>query len=143
MFLRLSLLALIVATAASSTAKPPSFQVKIVSVESRSFQGPPLVPRDCSWWDLSAYCYSSSLVSYVENTMVVQEENGKSLEIGCTVYAKWSHCVGLPVNGTFAATMKKDGLEVRYPDAHHKWRKQLYEILPVGGSAPGGRPAPR
>ena len=130
----------LLSAAANVMAKPVTLQVKVVSAESRTLQGPPLVPHDCTIWDLSAYCYGSSPVTYVENTMVVREADGKSLEIGCTVYAKWSHCSDLPVNHTFEATTKKNRLDIRYVDAHHKWRTQRYEILKpkenVSGSTP-------
>jgi hypothetical protein len=67
--------------------------------------------------------------TYVENTMVVQEPDGNSLEIACTVYNRWSHCTSLPVDQSFEAWMGKRGLEIRYMDQHGKIRKQLYEIL--------------
>jgi len=61
--------------------------------------------------------------------MVVQEPNGKSLEIGCTVYNQWSHCTTLPVNQSFQAWMGKHDLKIRYLDQQGKWRTQVYEIL--------------
>jgi hypothetical protein len=69
----------------------------------------------------------------VENTMVVQEPDGKSLEIACTVYNRWSNCINLPVNQSFQARMGKHGLEIRYLDQHGKMRKQVYEILSQNG----------
>jgi hypothetical protein len=71
--------------------------IKVLSEESRQFQGPRFAPPDCNFQDISAYCFSS-VKTYVENTMVVQESDGKSLEIACTVYNQWSHCASLPVN---------------------------------------------
>jgi hypothetical protein len=125
----LFLLALMLFLSASAWAKHVPVQVKVLSAESHAFQGPPLDPPNCNWKDISAYCYGSSPEIYVENTMVVQETGGKSLKIACTVYNQWSHCTDLPLNQTFQATMRKDGLEIRYLDQHHKVRKQLYEIL--------------
>jgi hypothetical protein len=125
----LFLLALMLFPSASAWAKHVPVQVKVLSAESHAFQGPPLAPPNCNWKDISAYCYGSSPEIYVENTMVVQETGGKSLKIACTVYNQWSHCTDLPLNQTFQATMRKDGLEIRYLDQHHKVRKQLYEIL--------------
>jgi hypothetical protein len=101
----------------------------VLSAESHEFQAPPLAPRDCGWRDYSAYCNNSSPETYVENTMVVQEPDGKSLRIACTVYNQWSNCTGLPVHQTFQARMVKHGVEIRYLDQHHKWRKQVYEIV--------------
>jgi hypothetical protein len=61
--------------------------------------------------------------------MVVREPDGKSLQIACTAYNRWSHCTDLPVNSTFEAKMERHGLEIRYLDQSHKMRRQLYEIL--------------
>jgi hypothetical protein len=113
----------------SAMSKNWQLQVKVLSADSHHFQGPPLVPRDCEWRDISAYCYSSSPKTYVEHKMVVQEPDGKQLEIACTVYNQWSHCASLPVNQSLHARMTKHGIEIRYLDQHGKWRKQLYEIL--------------
>jgi hypothetical protein len=114
---------------ASAWSKDLPLHIKVLSAESHQFQGPPLVPRDCNWRDISAYCYSSSPDTYVENTMVVEESNGKSLEIACTVYNQWSHCTSLHVNQSFQAWLGKHGLKIRYLDQHGKMRKQVYEIL--------------
>jgi hypothetical protein len=120
---------LLLAATVSAWSKDWPLQIKVLSAESRQFQDPPLVPRDCEWRDLSAYCYSSSPETYVENKMAVETPDGKHLEIACTVYNQWSHCANLPVNRTFQARMTKHGLEIRYLDQHGKMRKQLYEIL--------------
>ena len=110
-------------------SKDVPLQIKVVSALSRQFQAPPLDPPDCNWRDISAYCYSSSSVTYIENKMVVQESDGQSLEIACTVYARWSPCATLPVNHSFQAWRVKRGLKIRYPDQRGKWRNQVYEIL--------------
>jgi len=104
-------------------------QVKVLSAESRQFQAPPIDPPNCNWKDISAYCDSSSPQTYFENTMVVQEPDGESLEVACTVLNLWSPCAVLPVNQSFQAQREKHGLEIRYPDQHGKMHKQLYEIV--------------
>lgn len=114
---------------ASASSKPLPFQVKVLSAESQSFKAPALDPPNCNFHDIDAYCSSSSPQTYVENTMVVQEPNGKSLEVACTVYNQWSRCTTLPVNQSFQATVEKHGLEIRYSDQNHKMRKELYKIL--------------
>jgi hypothetical protein len=120
---------LLLAATGSAWSKNWPLHVKVLSAENHEFQGPPLVPRDCEWRDLSAYCYSSSPETYVEHTMVVQAPGGKSLEIACTVFNRWSRCTSLPVNQSFQARMTKHGLEIRYSDQHGKLCKQVYEIL--------------
>jgi len=118
---------------ASSRALPS--EIKVLSAESQTVKAPPITPPDCNWQDLSAYCYSSKPIAYFENTMVIQESDGRSLKISCTAYNRWSHCVDLPINQTFQATMEKHGLEIRYLDKNHKMRKQMYEILPENESS--------
>jgi len=86
---------------ASAWSKDLPLQIKVLSAESHPFQGPALAPVNCDYHDISAYCSSSSPITYVENTMVVEEPNGNSLEIACTVYNQWSHCRNLPVNRSF------------------------------------------
>jgi hypothetical protein len=114
---------------ASQTSAP--VEIKVLSASSYTFEAPPLSPPDCNWKDISAYCYSSALTTYIENTMIVEEPNGKRFAIGCTVYAPWSGCTKLPVNRTFQAHMEKNGLQVRFQDEHHKWRRQTYDLLKV------------
>jgi len=114
---------------ASASSKPLPIEVEVLKAESYTFESPPIIPNDCNWEDLSAYCYGSKPIDHVQNTMVVREPDGKSLQIACTVYNRWSHCTDLPVNSTCEAKMEKHGLEIRYLDQNHKIRRQLYEIL--------------
>ena len=114
---------------ASASSRPPPFQVKVLRAESYTLKSPPIIPHDCNQQDLSAYCYGSKPIGYVQKTMVVREPDGKSLQIACTAYNRWSHCTDLPVNSTFEAKMERHGLEIRYLDQSHKMRRQLYEIL--------------
>jgi len=103
--------------------------IKVISEKTYQVQGPPLVPVNCNWPDYSAYCNNSRPRTYTENTMVVQEPDGKSLEVECTVYARWAHCPTLPVNQSYEARMKKNGVEISYLDQHGKMREQFYEIV--------------
>jgi hypothetical protein len=114
---------------ASASSKVLPFEVKVLKAESYTFKSPPIIPHDCNQQDFSAYCYGSKPVSYVENTMVVREPDGKSLQIACTAYNRWSHCVDLPVNSTFEGKMERHGLEILYADQNQRMRKQLYEIV--------------
>jgi len=114
---------------ANASPKPAPLQIKVLSAQNHTFQRTPFYPPNCNWRDLDAYCDNSSPVTYVENTMVVRENSGQSVEISCTVYNPWSRCVDLPVNRTFQAKKEKRGLEIRYQDDHHKWRKEFYEIV--------------
>jgi hypothetical protein len=120
--------------AGAANASPKHVQVKVLSATSYQFQSPPFFPPNCNWRDISAYCTNSSPVTYVRNTMIVQEPNGRSLEIGCTVEDEWSHCAALRVDQTLQAKKTKNGLEIRYLDLFGKWRKAVYEILPEAGN---------
>ncbi len=124
-----SVVVLSLAVLPGAWAKERPFPIKVLSAESQQVEGPPLAPPDCNWKDISAYCYSSSPETYLENTMVIQEPDGKPIKITCTVYNQWSHCVPLPVNQTFEARIGRRGLEIRHIDPHGKVSKQLYEIL--------------
>ena len=124
---------LLLAAMASAWSQDLPLQIKVLSGESRQFEGPLLDPPNCNWRDINAYCTNSSPITYVENTMVVQEPDGKSLEIACTVLNRWSNCTSLPVNQSFEARMGKHGLEIHYLDQHGKMRKQVYEILRENG----------
>jgi hypothetical protein len=123
---------LLLAAMPNSWSKDLVLHIKVLSEQSRQFQAPRLAPPNCNFEDLDAYCFSS-MKTYVENTMVVQEPDGKSLEIACTAYNRWSHCTSLPVNQSFPARMGKNGLEIRYLDQHGKIREQDYEILRGNG----------
>ncbi len=125
----LCVLTLLLMAAASAWSKESPLQIKVLSAESRIFEGPPIAPPDCNWRDISAYCTSSKPESYVENKMAVQEPDGKTLEIACTVYNQWSHCASLPVNQTFKARIVKNGVEIWFKDQRGKLRKQVYEVL--------------
>lgn len=132
-----AIFALSILLLASAWAKDLPLHIMVLSAESRQFQGPRLDPPNCNFQDIDAYCYGSSPETYVENTMVVQEPDGKSLEIACTVYNQWSHCTSLPVNQSFQAWLGKHGLEIRYLDQHGKVREQAYEILRENGKQAG------
>ncbi len=104
-------------------------QIKVLSSESHKIERPVTTPPDCNWKDLSAYCYSSSPLTYVAITMVVEQLDGKSLRIECTAKSPSSRCVPLPVSQTFEARRRKDGLEIQYRDRQGRSRKQLYRIV--------------
>src|SRR5277367_5016263 len=115
-----AILALSTLFLASAWSKDLPIQIKVLSGETRQFQGPPFPPIDCVWRDISAYCSNSSPEAFAEHTMVVQEPGGKSLEIACTVYNQWSRCTNLPVNQSFQAWMGKRSLKIRYSDQSGK-----------------------
>lgn len=106
-------------------------QIKILRSEQRLITGAPSVEKNCNWRDLSAYCTSSTPETYVEKSMVIQEMNGQSMRITCTVLNRWSNCANLPVGKTFDAWSKKGALIVRYRDNRGKQRDQKYDVADV------------
>jgi len=106
-------------------------QIKVLSNEQRLTIGAPSVEKNCTWRDLSAYCTSSTPETYVEKSMVVEERNGQSMRIRCTVLNRWSSCANLPVGKTFEAWSKKGALIVRYTDSRGKQHEQKYDVVDV------------
>ena len=106
-------------------------QIKILSNEQWLTTGAPSVEKNCNWRDISAYCTSSTPETYVEKSMAVQEMNGQSMRITCTVLNRWSNCANLPVGNTFEAWLKKGALVVRYTDSRGKQREQKYDVVGV------------
>jgi hypothetical protein len=85
-------------------------------------------PRDCSIPDYSAFCHYRR-IALVRNTMLVQDSDGKSFTIACSVDLRWSKCALLAVGEKFNARKEKAGIMVFYPDAKGKERKQLYQVV--------------
>jgi len=85
-------------------------------------------PKDCGMADYSGYCHHNR-TALVRNTLVVQDNNGKSFTIACAVELQRSKCALLPVGRKFEARKQKGGIEVLYPDAKGKQRKQLYQLV--------------
>jgi hypothetical protein len=65
------------------------------------------------------------------NTLVVQEDDGTTFRVACTVDAKFSRCVPLPTGESFDARREKHGITLYYVDDRGKARSQLYTF--VGG----------
>lgn len=103
--------------------------IKVLSSEQWSTTGAPAVARDCNWRDISAYCTSSIPETYVEKSMLVQDMNGRSLRIACTVLNQWSSCANLPIGQTFQAWQTKHALVVRYADSKGKQHNLKYDVV--------------
>jgi hypothetical protein len=92
-------------------------------------------PKDCGIMDYSAYCHHSRS-AIVRHTMVVQDSNGKTYTIACTVDTIWSNCASLPVGGVFSAEKIKRGIRISYPTAKGKEVKQSYALVPAADKPP-------
>ncbi len=109
-------------------------QIKVLSAEHRALDTGTPVPKDCDMQNYSAYCNESRNPS-VENVMVVQDAEGKSFTITCTVDSRFSKCAALPVGETFDARKDKHGLTVLYRNDKGKEAKSVYQIT-ENGSGP-------
>jgi hypothetical protein len=120
------------ATGAESKSEAPH-TIKVLSARTESV---PLssdsndVPTDCGIQDYSAYCHQGRKV-VVRNTMVVQDEQGKSYTISCAVDSRWSNCTLLEVGETFGAQKEKHGFTIWYQNSKGKEVKQSYALVPA------------
>jgi len=98
------------------------------------------VPQNCDQLTFDAYCRSTTNVPLL-STLLVQEDNGPTYRISCTVESKYSRCVPLAKGESYDAKRTKHGLEVYYEDDKGKTRRQSYTLVAENGKA-GGAPVP-
>lgn len=97
------------------------------------------VPLNCEQLTFDAYC-RSTINAPLLSTLLVQEDNGPTYRISCTVESKYSRCVPLAKGESYDAKRTKRGLEVYYEDDKGKTRKQSYTLVAENGKA--GAPVP-
>jgi hypothetical protein len=124
----LSALFLLNATFAESASQAYPVRIKVISAETRALNAEAQVPKDCDLQNFSAYCNESRSPS-AQNIMLVQDSEGKSFRIACTIDSRWSKCSPLPVGETFEARNEKHGFTVLYRNAKGKEAKQLYQVV--------------
>lgn len=121
---------------AASAAYP--LRIKVLSAQTHAVQAEAQVPRDCDLSNYSAYCNGSRVPSS-QSTMLVQDADGRSFWIACTVDSRWSKCSTLPAGQTFDARKQKRGITIVYWNKRGKEIKQVYQLLsvadPVAASA--------
>jgi len=143
-FIRLLPVFFLVNTMFAGPSEAYPLQIKVLSAEFHGLDSAPPVPKDCDLQNFSAYCNESKKAS-AQNVMLVQDSDGKSFSIACTVDSRWSRCAPLTVGKTFDARKDKRGITVLYRDAKGKERKQLYQLLatapgPQSGAAADSQP---
>lgn len=69
----------------------------------------------------------------MRHTMLVQDSDGKSFTIACTVDSIWSKCIALPVGAVFVAEKTKRGIIIHYPNTKGKEVKQAYAVVVPDG----------
>jgi PEGA domain len=124
----LGFLLIAVAWAHAATKNAEILTIKVMSATTESI---PLntdsngVPKDCGIMDYSAYCHHSRS-AIVRHTMLVQDSNGQSFTISCTVDSIWSKCIDLPAGAVFTAQRTRRGITIWYPNAKGREVKQFY-----------------
>ena len=131
----LPLVSLLQPGAAKASSRAYPLQIKVLSAEYHSVGSSTPVPKDCDMQNYSAYCNESRNPT-VENVMVVQDSEGNSFTISCTVDSRWSKCSPLPVGETFDAREDKHGITVLYRNAKGKETKQVYQVLAATQTPP-------
>jgi len=99
------------------------------------------VPRNCDQLNYDAYCHSSK-TEQVTNTLLIQENNGATFRVACTIESKWSKCIPLPKGEAFDARQEKHGITIYYADDDGKPRRQLYAFVGPTQNAGAAAPAP-
>ena len=130
----IEILLLAVASAFPATRQDEVLTIKVMSATTESI---PLstddngVPKNCGIMDYDAYCHHSRN-AIVRHTILVQDSDGKSFTVTCTVDSIWSKCTDLPVGVVFIAERTKHGITVHYPNAKGKDVKQAYALVTAG-----------
>ena len=121
--------------AGAVTKTVPQITIKVLSAHTEST---PLsggdnngVPQNCGTMDYDAYCHHSRS-AIVRHFMTVEDSNGKSYTVACTVDSIWSKCASLPEGAVFSAQQIKRGITVWFPNAKGKLVKQTYVLVPAG-----------
>jgi hypothetical protein len=108
-------------------------QVTTLKVLSATTESTPIsgekndVPADCNQVEYSAYCLHSR-TAVVRYRMVVQDKEGKSYTISCTVDSRWSKCAPLSEGRTYNGQLDKRAMTVWYENSKGKVVKQTYAI---------------
>jgi len=121
--------------AGAVTKTVPHITIKVLSshTESTPLSGGDKngVPQNCGIMDYDAYCHHSRS-AIVRHIMTVEDSNGKSYTVSCTVDSIWSKCASLPEGAVFSAQQIKRGITVWFPNAKGKLVKQTYVLVPAG-----------
>jgi hypothetical protein len=125
----LAIAVLLLAASASAATRSSEIRIKILDSDTHSVSlGGNGVPVNCDNVNFDAYC-NHSKDAIVTNTLLVQEDNGRTYHIVCTIETRYSRCVPLPKGGSYDARRDKKGVTVYYVDDRGKVRSQLYTVV--------------
>jgi PEGA domain len=108
-------------------------RIKVLSADFHSLDDANPVPKNCDLTNFDAYCNESKNATG-ENVMRVQDSDGKSFVITCTVDSRWSKCAPLQVGETYEARRGKNGITVWIQNPNGKDSTRQYRLAGDGSS---------
>jgi len=124
-----AVLFLLVAVSAHAVKNNNNLRITVLDSETHSIGlADSGVPKNCDQVNYDAYC-NSSKTALVTNTLLVQQDDGNTFHVSCTIDSKWSRCMPLPKGESFDAKKEKRGLLVYFEDDKGKLRSQLYTYV--------------
>jgi hypothetical protein len=113
---------------ANAAAEGSALRIKVIDAESH-----PIIltsdqaPQECDQINYSGYCHGGRTQT-TQHILTVQEVDGESYHLTCTVDTRWSKCEALVVGAMYDARMEKHGITIYYVN-DGKLRKQLYTFV--------------
>jgi hypothetical protein len=143
LFLALFLFNAIFAATVASQYSP--IRIKVLTAEFHPVANSSPVPVNCDMQNFDAYCNESKNPTG-ENVMQVQDSDGHSFTISCSVDSRWSRCGPLSVGETYEARKGKHGLTVWMQASNGKETTRLYRLAgedtgPESGAAANSTPS--
>ena len=108
-------------------------RIKVLSADFHSLADANPVPKNCDLTNFDAYCNESKNATG-ENIMRVQDSDGKSFVITCTVDSRWSKCAPLQVGESYEARRGKNGITVWIQNPNGKDSTRQYRLAGDGSS---------
>jgi hypothetical protein len=108
-------------------------RIKVLSADFHSLDDANPVPKNCDLTNFDAYCNESKNATG-ENIMRVQDSDGKSFVITCTVDSRWSKCAPLQVGESYEARRGKNGITVWIQNPNGKDSTRQYRLAGDGSS---------
>jgi hypothetical protein len=108
-------------------------RIKVLSADFHSLADANPIPKNCDSSNFDAYCNESKNATG-ENVMRVQDSDGKSFLITCTVDSRWSKCAPLQVGESYEARRGKNGITVWIQNPNGKESTRQYRLAGDGSS---------
>ncbi len=143
LFLALFLFNAIFAATVASQYSP--IRIKVLTAEFHPIADSSPIPTNCDMQNFDAYCNESKNPTG-ENIMQVQDSDGHSFTISCSVDSRWSKCGPLSVGETYEARKGKHGLTVWMQASNGKETTRLFRLAgedtgPESGAAANSTPS--